>query len=168
MSDGVVQSGPFAGTNWSDLPYYMTRPEVGPPVPLWQRDRSPGSSSPGSSPNTSTPGAPTQPGTPDPATGAGSSASGPSAADEARAQAARDRAAFRQAMGLAVQDFAFKEALPTAHESPSRAIARRLPGSPENPDGVMKEVRAEMEVWDERREANRKLMQQLDNMVYRG
>ena len=154
MSDGVVQSGPFAGTNWSDLPYYMTRPEVGPPVPLWQVNRPPGSSSPGSPPNTSTPGAPTQPGTPDPATGAGSSATG--------------TAAFRQAMGLAVQDFAFKEALPTAHESPSRAIARRLPGSPENPDGVMKEVRAEMEVWDERREANRKLMQQLDNMVYRG
>lgn len=132
----------------------MTRPEVGPPVPIWQVNRPPGSSSPGSPPNTSTPGAPTQPGTPDPATGAGSSATG--------------TAAFRQAMGLAVQDFAFKEALPTAHESPSRAIARRLPGSPENPNGVMKEVRAEMEVWEERREANRKLMQQLDNMVYRG
>lgn len=154
MSGGVVQSGPFAGTNWNALPEHMTRPEVGPPVPLWQVNRPPGSSSPGSPPNTSTPGAPTQPGTPDPATGAGSSATG--------------TAAFRKAMGLAVQDFAFKEAMPTAHESPSRAIARRLPGSPENPDGVMKEVRAEMEVWDERREANRKLMQQLDNMVYRG
>lgn len=154
MSGGVVQSGPFAGTNWNALPEHMTRPEVGPPVPIWQVNRPPGSSSPGSPPNTSTPGAPTQPGTPDPATGAGSSATG--------------TAAFRQAMGLAVQDFAFKEALPTAHESPSRAIARRLPGSPENPNGVMKEVRAEMEVWEERREANRKLMQQLDNMVYRG
>ena len=132
----------------------MTRPEVGPPVPIWQVNRPPGSSSPGSPPNTSTPGAPAQPGTPDPATGTGSSDSG--------------TAAFRQAMGIAVQGLAFDEALPTALESPSRAIARRLPGSPENPNAVMKQVQADMEVWEERREANRKLMQQLDNMVYRG
>ena len=154
MSDGVVQSGPFAGTNWNALPEHMTRPEVGPPVPIWQVNRPPGSSSPGSPPNTSTPGAPAQPGTPDPATGTGSSDSG--------------TAAFRQAMGIAVQGLAFDEALPTALESPSRAIARRLPGSPENPNAVMKQVQADMEVWEERREANRKLMQQLDNMVYRG
>ncbi|WP_074444405.1 hypothetical protein [Saliniramus fredricksonii] len=70
-------------------------------------------------------------------------------------------------MGLAVQDFGFREALPTAAESPSRAVARKLPGSPENPNAVMKEVRADMEAWEERREANRKLMQQLDAMVYR-
>ena len=163
MSDGVVQSGPFAGTNWNALPEHMTRPEVGPPVPIWQVNRPPGSP-----PSTSTPGAPSQPATPDPATGTGSSDSSPSAADEARAQAARDRAAFRQAMGIAVQGLAFDEALPTALESPSRAIARRLPGSPENPNAVMKQVQADMEVWEERREANRKLMQQLDNMVYRG
>ncbi|MCC5979712.1 MAG: hypothetical protein JJU21_16755 [Salinarimonas sp.] len=161
MSGGVVQSGPFAGTNWSALPEHMTRPEVGPPVPIWQVNRPPGSS-----PNTSTPGAPSQPGTPDPATGTGSS--GSSATDAARQQAARDRETFREAMGIAVQGIAFSEGLPTAHESPSRAIARRLPGSPENPQAVMKEVQVEMEVWDERREANRKLMQQLMDMVYRG
>jgi hypothetical protein len=141
----------------------MTRPEVGPPVPIWQVNRPPGSS-----PNTSTPGAPAQPGTPDPATGTGSSTSGSSATDAARQQAARDRETFREAMGIAVQGIAFSEGLPTAHESPSRAIARRLPGSPENPQAVMKEVQVEMEVWDERREASRKLMQQLMDMVYRG
>ncbi len=69
---------------------------------------------------------------------------------------------------MAVQSLAFNEALPAAHESPSRAVARKLPGSPENPNGVMKQVQADMEVWEERREANRKLMQQLDAMVYRG
>lgn len=69
---------------------------------------------------------------------------------------------------MAVQSLAFNEALPAAHESPSRAVARKLPGSPENPNAVMKQVQADMEVWEERREANRKLMQQLDAMVYRG
>lgn len=150
MSGGVLSSGPSASLNPGYLAELRTRPVYGPPAP-----------------NRPSPGAPSQPGTPDPAPGTGSSASGPSAADEARAQVARDRAVFREAMGLAVQDFGFKQALPTAHESPSRAVARKLPGSPENPNGVMKQVQADMEAWEERREADRKLMKQLDAMVYR-
>ncbi|KPQ11611.1 MAG: hypothetical protein HLUCCO17_05350 [Saliniramus fredricksonii] len=150
MSGGVLSSGSFAGANPSYLAELRTRPVHGPPEPTRPA-----------------PGAPSQPATPAPAPGTGSSASGPSAADETRAQVARDRAVFREAMGLAVQDFGFREALPTAAESPSRAVARKLPGSPENPNAVMKEVRADMEAWEERREANRKLMQQLDAMVYR-
>ncbi|HMB12294.1 hypothetical protein [Saliniramus sp.] len=145
MSGGVLSSGSFAGANPSYLAELRTRPVHGPPEPTRPA-----------------PGAPSQPATPAPAPGTGSSA-----ADEARAQVARDRAVFREAMGLATQGIGFTEALPRAHESPSRAVARKLPGSPENPNAVMKEVRADMEAWEERREANRKLMQQLDAMVYR-
>lgn len=150
MSGGVLSSGPSASLNPSYLAELSTRPVYGPHVP----DRP-------------APGVPSQPVTPALDPGTGSSASGPSGADEAQAQIARDRAVFREAMGLAAQGIGFAEALPRATESPSRAVARRLPGSPENPDAVMKEVRADMEIRAERREAERKLMKQLDAMVYR-
>lgn len=86
----------------------------------------------------------------------------------ATAQGTVDGVVFQEAMRLAVYSIAFDEAMPTSHETPARAIARRLPGSPENPDGVMKEARAEMEVWEQRREFYRRMMRQLDEMIYGG
>jgi UDP-N-acetyl-D-mannosaminuronate dehydrogenase len=97
---------------------------------------------------------------------AGSQAQGPGR-QEATDAVAQDKANFREAMGIAVRGLAFEEALPRHHESPSRAIARRLPGSPENADAMMKEVRADMEAWQDRRDAARKQLQQLDAMTYR-
>ena len=98
---------------------------------------------------------------------AGSAASPSSATQGPGQPEASDKANFREAMGVAARGLAFEEALPRHHESPSRAIARRLPGSPENADAMMKEVRADMESWQDRREAARKQLQQLEAMAYR-